>query len=90
MNTMTRRITTAFTAAALCAAAAWAADSSSRVRFHNEAADTTRLNELISAAARIDSHSRRIEWLGHRFIGAPYVAGTLNCDGTEEIGRAHV
>lgn len=84
MNTMTRRITTAFTAAALCAAAAWAADSSSRVRFHNEAADTTRLNELISAAARIDSHSRRIEWLGHRFIGAPYVAGTLNCDGTEE------
>ena len=46
MNTMTRRITTAFTAAALCAAAAWAADSSSRVRLLNVADEATRHTEL--------------------------------------------
>lgn len=50
----------------------------SEVRFHNEASDTLRLNELLSKGAAVKgSNEERIAALGREFIGTKYVASTL-------------
>lgn len=57
----------------------------SEVRFHNEASDTLRLNELLSKGATVkDSDEERIAALGREFIGTKYVASTLE-DSVERL-----
>ncbi len=53
-----------------------------QVRYHNEAADTSRINTLL-----IEGHNQHfanpgeaIEWYGMRFLDVPYVAHTLEGD----------
>ena len=54
------------------------------VRWHNEAADTTRVTELLKEAASVTfaNPSQATAWFGRKFIGTPYVAHTL--EGEEE------
>lgn len=62
-----------------CAASASALDLS-KVRFHNEAADTTRINQLlIDVKQRGDSRlpGKYLVLCGTEFLGTPYVGGTL-------------
>lgn len=49
------------------------------VRFHNEATDTTRINEILAdaAAQKFKSPSERAGYIARKFIGTPYVAHTL-------------
>lgn len=55
------------------------------VRWHNEATDTTRINQLLTDAhsKRFASPSARTGWIARQFIGKPYVSSTL--EGSEEI-----
>lgn len=48
-------------------------------RFHNEASDTTRINELLvdAAAQRLKTPEERVAYIAKKFIGTPYVAHTL-------------
>lgn len=52
------------------------------IRFHNESSDTTRINNLLIEATGKDfrSSGECIAWLGEKFDGTPYVAGTLEAD----------
>lgn len=56
----------------------------SEVRFHNEAADTTRITELLIELDRLPSATpeQLVAEAGSRFINTPYVAATL--EGTPE------
>ncbi len=49
------------------------------VRFHNEQADTTRLTEILIALGKMDRSNPEaiVAEAGNRFLGTPYVAGTL-------------
>lgn len=73
--------------AAATAAGANGATNLEGVRFHNEAADTTRLTEMLREAAARDFRSpgERVDFFARKFIGTPYVAHTLECDSTEEV-----
>jgi Protein of unknown function (DUF1460). len=53
----------------------------SEVRWHNEAADTTRITEILTEAAALDARSpqARVGAVARKFIGTPYVASTLEC-----------
>lgn len=54
------------------------------VRFHNEASDTTRIDDILSGAvAAADKPGDRTAAIARSFIGTPYVAHTL--EGPEEI-----
>lgn len=63
------------------------AAASADVRFSNEAADTTRINNILMEAIGQDfrSSGECIEWLGRKFMDTPYVGGTLECDGEEKL-----
>ncbi|MDE5929152.1 MAG: DUF1460 domain-containing protein [Muribaculaceae bacterium] len=54
-------------------------------RFHNEAADTARINDILSetVARHYNSSGERTADIAMRFIGTPYVAHTL--EGDEEL-----
>lgn len=56
--------------------------------FHNEASDTTRLNNLLIKAVAEKNPQRRVAIVGQEFIGTPYVAGTL--EGEEETLRINL
>lgn len=51
----------------------------SQIRFHNEATDTTRLNNLLADVAnmRLSTPGDRVAAAGKAFLGTPYVAHTL-------------
>lgn len=53
-----------------------------RVRFHNEATDTVRINEVLAKAGAADLRTpgQRIAFIGRQFIGTPYVGHTLEGD----------
>lgn len=57
------------------------------VEFHNESADTTRLAQLLdaAAAANLPTPEERVAFFGKAFLGTPYVAHTL--EGDEEVLR---
>lgn len=48
--------------------------------FANESADTTRINQLLYKASKINDPQERIATIGQEFIGTPYVSGTLEGD----------
>lgn len=52
------------------------------IRFSNEAADTTRINELLVDANRqnFKNSGECVVWFGNHFVDVPYVAGTLEID----------
>ena len=52
---------------------------SMNVRWNNEAADTTRITELLKEQARlrIEGPGRRTAWFARQLLGTPYVAHTL-------------
>lgn len=56
-----------------------------QVRFHNEASDTIRINEILAKAkdAKLQSTPALVGFIGREFIGTPYVAHTL--EGEEEM-----
>lgn len=49
------------------------------VRFHNEATDTTRINEILieTEAMKFKDNGERTAYIAQKFLGTPYVAGTL-------------
>lgn len=49
------------------------------VRFHNESTDTTRINEILieTAAKKFKDPGERNAFIARKFLGTPYVAGTL-------------
>lgn len=49
------------------------------IRWHDEARDTTRITELLSASkdVRFENGSARTAWFGRQMLGTPYVAHTL-------------
>lgn len=53
-----------------------------QVRYHDEAADTTRINDLLIEAAAVDfaDSGKAAEWFAMKFLGTPYVAHTLEGD----------
>lgn len=55
------------------------ASALANVRFHDEANDTTRINEILTDAAskRFDTPSERCGYIARKFIGKPYAASTL-------------
>lgn len=55
------------------------ASALANVRFHNEAADTTRITEILidTAAKKFKTPSERVGYIARKFIGTPYVANTL-------------
>lgn len=56
-----------------------------KVRWHNEATDTLRINELLDRCIGIEDAQERIAVVAREFIDVPYVAGTLECDGEEML-----
>ena len=50
-----------------------------KVRFHNEASDTTKITNLLAAGTEFSSPQQRIAYVAKQFIGTPYVGGTLDC-----------
>lgn len=50
-----------------------------KLRFHNEAADTVRINEMLTEAFAMDFRTpgECVEWFARKFIDTPYLAGTL-------------
>ncbi|MCC8117170.1 MAG: DUF1460 domain-containing protein [Bacteroidales bacterium] len=54
----------------------------SQVRFHDEASDTTRLNEMLAniASQKLVSPGDRVVAAGRQFLATPYVANTLEGD----------
>ena len=65
----------------LFCAAVWVGDASAigNVRFHNEAADTTRINEILieTEAKHFKSPGEQCEFIARKFLDTPYQAGTL-------------
>ena len=59
--------------------------AAANVRFHNEATDTTRINEILieTAAKNFKTSGERNAFIARKFIATPYVAGTL--DQTPEL-----
>lgn len=55
------------------------------INWHNEAADTTRITELLKEGAtkKFDTPSAAVSWYAKKFIDTPYVAHTL--EGEEEM-----
>lgn len=80
---MKKTLTTAILAL-LCFGAAQAV-TFDKLRFHNEATDTTRINNLLIEAIGKDFRKSGdcIIWLGERFEGTPYVAHTLEPDSAD-------
>ncbi len=62
---------------ALAAANVAAAISLDRVRFHNEAADTSAITALLIEAEPIKDPGQRVAMLARKFLDCPYVAHTL-------------
>lgn len=56
--------------------------------FANEANDTTQINEILIEAVKVDNPHKRIAAIGRKFIGTPYVSGTL--EGTKEELRINL
>ena len=56
-----------------------------KVRFHDEANDTTRITQLLleCSAQQLPTHESRVAWFGRQFLGKPYVAHTL--EGEKEM-----
>ena len=71
----------------ICSVWAVRAQGVDRVRFNNEATDTTRITALLVEASRELPYSAspqtRMMWFAEKLMSMPYVAGTL--DGDEEI-----
>lgn len=61
-----------------------AASGQTRVNFHNEQSDTLRINEIL-ASNQGKSGGELIESIARTFLGAPYVAGTLENNDTETL-----
>lgn len=64
------------------------ASAQTEVRFHNEQADTLRISQMLDAAGaeHFATPEERVAFFGHRLIGTPYGAHTLeNADGTEVL-----
>lgn len=72
---MRKLLLTAFTLCIICLNASALAN----VRFNNEAADTTRITEILidTAAKKFKTPSERVGYIARKFIGTPYVANTL-------------
>lgn len=53
-----------------------------KVRFHNEASDTTKITEILVATAKqdFDNPNSRVEYIARLFLGKPYVAHTLESE----------
>lgn len=53
--------------------------ASANVRFHNEAADTLRINQILTdaAAQKFKTPGERTAYIARQFVGTPYVAHTL-------------
>lgn len=60
------------------------ASGQTRVNFHNEQSDTLRINEILASNQR-KSGGELIESIARTFLGAPYVAGTLENNDTETL-----
>lgn len=58
----------------------FAASSQEKVRFHNETADTLKLNELLVECQRIKNTGDKIIAMARHFEGTPYVGHTLEGD----------
>ena len=65
--------------------AAYAGQAAETVRFHDEASDTTRLNQLLRLPGIAEARTPEalVELFGRQFIDTPYVAHTLECDSAE-------
>lgn len=48
--------------------------------FNNEAADTTRISNLLIEASTIKGPQERVAWIAEQFVGTPYVSGTIEGD----------
>ena len=76
-----RLFTLLYIVAAICAASPLAGHAATpgAVRWHNESADTTRINNILSEAAAADAGNmnRLMVIIGEKFIGTPYESGTL-------------
>ncbi len=50
-----------------------------KVRFHNEATDTTKISKILIEASEIrtDKPQERVDFIARQFLGTPYVAHTL-------------
>lgn len=57
----------------------------SEVRWHNEANDTTKITNILISASELQAKSPNeiVAFIGKEFLGAPYVAGTL--EGSPEM-----
>lgn len=67
-----------FISAALCLTATEVhAILPNEASFKNESNDTTKLNNLLIKAIKIDDPQERVAIIGREFVGVPYVAGTL-------------
>lgn len=62
----------------------------SEVRWHNEATDTTKITNILIEASELNAKSPNdvVAFIGKKFIGTPYVAGTL--EGTPEMLTVNV
>lgn len=62
--------------ATVCCVCSW---GQTQVRFHDEAADTVRINALLKAVAdaRLATPEERVAFVGRELLGTPYVAHTL-------------
>lgn len=83
---MTRRLTSLLisTLTCLCACAV----NPAQVRWHDEASDTLRINELLTRAVSECPSAQPAAiaaWLAPAFIGTPYVASTLEAPGPEML-----
>ena len=72
-------------AIALCSGAN--AYNPGHVRFHNEATDTTRINQILdkTLASSASTPNERVAMIAEMFLGTPYVAHTLECDSAEYL-----
>lgn len=61
------------------------AGNAQHVKWHNESADTLKINELLNVSASISDPQERVAALAQRFIDTPYVSGTLESDGQEVL-----
>lgn len=70
----------------MCICNSASAAGSSRVRFHDEGRDTTRINEILIDAEghKFANPSECVGYIGRRFIDTPYVAHTLESDDNTE------
>ena len=54
------------------------------IRWHNESADTLKINELLAISAAINDPQERVAAVAQHFIDIPYVAGTLESNSKNE------